>query len=220
MLYATNTFYISSALLLRHARLLLLPHRLAAVASLELVVPLQPRSAVPQRDPSEVVSLEHPAHGLAAVCRNLAVTFPGLASLNLVLDGRPCFVGSRDRPRPDLVEERERACLVPVDGLVRVLAGGTEGRLRECVVALPYELCVALERKYAEFLKVDEGRTVWETVNGFATRKRHWREVGMGPCENGDGEGSAQQEVGGKALGYWVTEGCEPFRGPVNCFGA
>ena len=125
MLYLTNTVHISSVVLMCHLSLLL-PQRLASIASLELVRDLVVFRPLP--NPQREQEKGWPAYNTLASM--VASAFPCLRKLYISIQTNS-FISS---PVAGNIESHERKFLGPIDEMVRKLGP----YLQDCRIALPH----------------------------------------------------------------------------------
>lgn len=172
ILYSMNTFHLSNPELILNLPRLLLPSRLAAITSLEMLWKIHPFREEDDLDP--------PYSGyetFLALAQKIPIHFKGLRNLYISLQGDLCMGnGSGDidytgdsKQKFDLVEDR---LITPVEAMIRNLSC-----IETCVIALPSscygpEKCVAME----------SGSLIFErrSIDGQQEKRREelWRELG------------------------------------------
>ncbi|KAK7227960.1 hypothetical protein V2G26_000130 [Clonostachys chloroleuca] len=172
ILYSMNTFHLSNPELILNLPRLLLPSRLAAITSLEMLWKIHPFREEDDHDP--------PYSGyetFLALAQKIPIHFKGLRNLYISLQGDLCMGnGSGDidytgdsKQKFDLVEDR---LITPVEAMIRNLSC-----IETCVIALPSscygpEKCVAME----------SGSLIFErrSIDGQQEKRREelWRELG------------------------------------------
>lgn len=193
VLYGTNVIHTASKQMILNLDRILLPQRLSAIRSVELVWEFEP---FPWPSGKRVHGLFTGLEYFHHLLERVPGIFPSLRSLYIAPQGnlgpwKSTESGLRyDRDR--CVEMLEKHLMQPMDSMVRRLGPHTQ----ECVIALPSgEYC--MWRKSV----LGQADVLVEQVHRGAKHERSWRRV----------DGSAN--LGG----YWVQLGRREHKCPIIC---
>jgi hypothetical protein len=198
VLYATNTFHTASKAMILSLPSILLPQRLASIASVELLWDFAP---FPSIHPEVVKPPLSDMASFRLFLDAVPATFPAARKLHISLQGRLYPTRTvNGLTRWDSSLDRTDEILRPVDELVARLGP----HVTDFSLGIPSSL---YQQQRDKALKNND--PVEQAHRG--QRERHWRPLSEGGGGDGDGDGD------GGRTGYWVWLGHKDFTIPYMC---